>query len=82
MKELLDILSADLLRSIVNSKRLKIKQLNSLVTLLIKANIQFTLTYEPATSIKEAKTTMILYLRPNLSITISFDYDSSGMLMD
>ena len=82
MKELVNILSADLLRSLVNSKRLQIKQLNSLIALLIKANIQFTFTFEPASSVREVKAILTIYLRPNVSVTITFDFDSCGMLLD
>ena len=41
LKELSDILSIDLLHSIANCRRLKIKQLNALISLLIKARYQF-----------------------------------------
>ena len=53
MKELGDILSIDLLQSIANSKKLKIKQLNALISLLIKANINFSLSFTLATKAKK-----------------------------
>ena len=81
MKELGDILSIDLLQSIANSKKLKIKQLNALISLLIKANINFSLSFTPATQSEEATTSITIYLRPNVSLTIDLDFEHHGMIM-
>jgi hypothetical protein len=81
LKELSDILSIDLLHSIASCKRLKIKQLNALISLLIKANINFTLTHTPATASEEATTSITIYLKPNVSLTIELGFDTHGMIM-
>ena len=81
LKELSDILSIDLLRSIANCRRLKIKQLNALISLLIKADINFTLTHTPATASEEATTSITIYLNPNVSLTIDLGFDAHAMIM-
>lgn len=81
MKEIKDILLIDMLHSIASSKRLKIKQINALISLLIKANINFSLSFTPATQSDEATTSLTVYLRPNVSITIDLDFDGHGMIM-
>jgi len=81
LKELREILLIDLLQSIASSKRLKIKQLNALVSLLVKSGINFSLSFTPATQSDEATTSITIFLRPNVSITIDLDFDGHGMLM-
>ncbi|HHY83626.1 MAG TPA: hypothetical protein GX505_13260 [Clostridiales bacterium] len=82
LKEIIDILSADLLRSVLSSKKIKIHQLNSIISLLIKANIAFSLSFYPKTSTSDASASLSITLRPNVSINISMDMSDDAMIMD
>ena len=79
MKELLNILSMDLLRSIVNHKSLKISQLNSMICLLIKEGVQFSLSFIPATGTEEASAALTIHIRPGIRITLDITFDSGVM---
>lgn len=79
MKELLNILSTDLFLCIVNNKNLKVNQLSSVISLLIKKGIQFHLTFTPATSTEEAYAKLTIYAKPGISIALDITFDSGDM---
>ena len=79
MKELLNILSTDLFLSITNNKCLKVNQLNSVISLLIKKGVQFDLSFTPATSTEEASAKLTIYARPGISISLEISFDSGDM---
>jgi hypothetical protein len=81
LKELLNILSIDLFRKIVNNKSLRISQLNSLICLLIKEGIEFRLSHVPRTASSEASTTLTIYIRPGVSLSVNIRFDSGEMIL-
>lgn len=81
MKEVLDIITGDLLRSIVNNKRIKIKQLNAVISLLIKCGFAFELAFYPATYDAEASAALEITLRPGVTIIIKIDFDQGEMFL-
>lgn len=81
MKEVFDIISVDILRSIVNNRRLKIKQLNAIISLLIKNGVAFELVFTPATYESEASATLEIVIRHGVAIIIEIDFDSGEMFL-
>lgn len=79
LKELLNILSTDLFLCIANNKCLKVSQLNSIISLLIKKGIQFTLSFTPATSTEEAYAKLTIYAKPGISLSLEITFDSGDM---
>ena len=80
MKELMQILSMDLFRSVVNSNSLKLCQLNSLISLLFKEGVQFNLSFTPATAASEATATLTIYVNPKVTISLNISFDTGELL--
>lgn len=80
MKELLNILSTDLFLAIANNKSVKVKQLKSIISLLINRGIQFNLSFKPATSTEEAYAELTIYPKPGVAISLEITFDSGDML--
>ncbi|HZJ57415.1 MAG TPA: hypothetical protein VFD89_04155 [Clostridia bacterium] len=81
MKELLNIITADVFRCILNDKNLKVCQLNSIINLLIKEEIQFTLTFTPMTPTAVANAALAIQIRPDISLSIIVSFDSGTILL-
>jgi len=81
LKEVFDILAAELISCALNSKKLKISELNSLTSLLIKVNIAFSLSYYPSTATSDASASLSITLSPNVSLNIDIDLSGDGMIM-
>ncbi len=80
VKELMQILSMDLFRSVVNSNSLKLCQLNSLISLLFKEGVQFNLSFTPATAASEATATLTIYVNPKVTISLNISFDTGELL--
>jgi hypothetical protein len=81
LKEILDIISTDLFRSIVNSKSMKISQLCSIISLLIKKGIEFDLAFDPATASRDAIAVLTILIRPGVAISIDILFDSGEIFL-
>lgn len=72
--ELLQILSSDAFKCIVNNEAIKIVQLQSAIALLIKANIPFELLFASGTRSSSPQAALAIYINPSTQIefTITF----------
>ncbi len=81
MKDLLNILTADIFQCIVNNKNIKINQLNVLINLLINTGKQFTLTFTPQAPTEVANALLVIDIQPNIALSITINFDSGTMLL-
>lgn len=80
MKEVLDILSTDLFRSILNSKSQTITQLNAVLSLLIKHGIAFDLTFDPGNTRNAASASLAIFIRPDVTVNIEIAFGTGQLL--
>lgn len=70
------LLTLCLVQSIVNSTKVKIKQLNVIISLLIKAGIPFDVSFKPGTRRQAPKADITIFISPAVSITLTLTFDS------
>lgn len=80
LRDLESILALDVLTALLNSKTVGLSQLNAAVTMLIRGNIPFTLSFAPRTRRDEALATLTISINPNTSIVFTFEFNDSGCI--
>jgi len=82
MKEVFDILSTELFRSLLNNKNLKITQLNAVIRLLIKGQVPFDLTYTPGTARVAAQAQLTVFVRSGVSVNITITFEAGEFIFN
>lgn len=72
-KDVLYLLSTSLFQKILNNNAIKIEQLNAITALLIKLNIEFTLSVSEGTRSSEQSATLTIPINPTTTIEFAID---------
>ncbi|MGE5423403.1 MAG: hypothetical protein ACM3QW_09070 [Ignavibacteriales bacterium] len=75
LRDLESVLTLDVLTALLNLNTIKLSQLNAAVSVLIKANIPFTLSFSPGTRRDEPEATLTVNINPHTSLQFIFEFD-------
>ncbi|WP_427340343.1 hypothetical protein [Caloranaerobacter sp. DY30410] len=76
-KDVLNILSTGVFKKILDCDVIEIAQLNAVIALLIKANIDFDVSFTSGTRRSSPTATLTIYINPTARIRFSFVFDSN-----
>ncbi|SHH68408.1 hypothetical protein SAMN02745135_01660 [Caloranaerobacter azorensis DSM 13643] len=76
-KDVLNILSTGVFKKILDCDVIEIAQLNAAIALLIKANIDFDVSFTSGTRRSSPTATLTIYINPTARIRFSFVFDSN-----
>lgn len=79
-KDVLYLLSTSLFQKILNNNAIKIEQLNAITALLIKLNIEFTLSVSEGTRSSEQSATLTIPINPTTTIEFAIDLEDGTCL--
>lgn len=75
-KDVLNILSTGVFRKLLDSDVIEIAQLNAAIAILIKANIDFDVSFTSGTRRSSPIATLKIYINPSSSVKFSFTFSS------
>lgn len=81
-KELLTLLSTDLFLNLMKSGSIKLTQIYTLQTLLIKADIPFDFQYSPGTRKIAPGAELTIHIRPGVRLQFTISFDGGGTIFD
>lgn len=76
-KDVLNILSTGIFRKLLDCEFIEIAQLNAAIALLIKANIDFDVSFTSGTKRSSPVATLTIYINPTAFIRFSFTFNSN-----
>ena len=79
MKEVYDILYTNIFKALINNSNLQITQLTAALSLLIKSNIAFDLTFYPSTPRESARAHLNIYIKQGVTLKIEIGFDSGDL---
>lgn len=68
IKDLQTLLALELVQSIISCPSIKIKELNAIVALLIKANLDFDLSFTSASNRSAAEAILTVFIAPTMTV--------------
>ena len=74
-KDILYLLSTSLFQKILNNNAIKIEQLNTITALLIKLNIEFSLSVSQGTRSSEQSATLTIPINPTTNIEFAINLE-------
>ncbi|MFU0799395.1 MAG: hypothetical protein ACFWUE_01820 [Xylanivirga thermophila] len=80
IKDIYEILSADIFKLLINNNTVQITQLNAAITLLIKNGIPFDVVFTPGTRRTEPQAELTIYINPNTTITFTMGFGSGTFM--
>ena len=75
-KEFFNILKSETFLNLINADKIKIVELNSAITLLIKCNIDFDVIFTAGTKREFPQAILVVYLNPNTNIDFRFQFEN------
>lgn len=80
LQEVEYLLTIPVFSALIKTDVIKISQLNTVIALLIKANIPFQLDFSRGTRQDKASAELSISINPNTSLEFTFTFESSGVL--
>ncbi len=74
-KQLLNLLSADIFKKVLNNDLFQIAQFNMLITLLIKAGIPFDVSFSPETRRDAASASISIIINPTTTLEFVINFE-------
>lgn len=68
IKDLQTLLALEVIQSVINCPSIRIKELNAIITLLIKANLDFDLSFTSGSSRSAAEAVLTVFITPTMTV--------------
>ncbi|MBO8137779.1 MAG: hypothetical protein H0Z40_06550 [Desulfotomaculum sp.] len=81
-KELENLLATDVFQTIINSDTVTIAQINAVVSVLIKAGIDFDLSFSRGTNSLAKQAQLTVAINPTTSISFTFAFEPGAGVFD
>lgn len=79
-KEIFNLISTDVFKSLINSDLVTMGKLNAAINLLIKARIPFDIEYSPGTRREATAAQLTIYINPTTTINITISFEGGGSI--
>ncbi|WP_034601434.1 hypothetical protein [Clostridiisalibacter paucivorans] len=79
-KEIFNLISTDVFKSLISSDLVTIGKLNAAINLLIKARIPFDIEYSPGTRREATAAQLTIYINPTTTINITISFEGGGSI--
>ena len=80
--ELIQLLSTDIFKKMLNNDLFQIAQFNLLITLLIKAGIPFDIRFSPETRRNSASASISIIINPTTTLEFVINFESGQSIFD
>ncbi|ABW18883.1 hypothetical protein [Alkaliphilus oremlandii] len=80
--ELVQLLSTDIFKKMLNNDLFQIAQFNLLITLLIKAGIPFDIRFSPETRRNSASASISIIINPTTTLEFVINFESGQSIFD
>lgn len=81
MKNILEVLSTGLFKRIIAGEVIQIAEINAAITLLIKANIAFDLSFSPGDQRIAKEAILRVYVTPAASIRLTIQFEAGTVVL-